>query len=165
MSNQKNTSINTGDAQQDSTVKLKGFAKKQYQKLLDLRDELVDAMQGVTNETLKNSDGCEVAVGGEHTGDAGSDAYDRDLALSILSKEQDALYEIEEAISRCERGVYGICEMSGKKIPKERLEAIPFARYTVECQAKWEEENGMADHAAGKHNEEEQFTFSSGAMR
>ncbi|WP_435896209.1 TraR/DksA family transcriptional regulator [Oceaniferula spumae] len=95
-----------------------------------------------------------------HTGDAGSDSYDRDFALNLLAKEQDALSEIEQAITRAERGVYGICEMSGEKIPHERLEAIPFARYTVKCQAEWEKSNN------GRHNNgKSEFGFSNGAMR
>ena len=142
-------------------VVLKGFAKKQYQKLLDLRDSLLDAMYGVTHDTLKNTDGMESGAGGQHTGDAGSDSYDRDFALNLLAKEQDSLNEIEQAISRCKRGVYGVCEMSGEKIPKERLEAIPFARYTVQCQVRWEQENGNSNRHVGG----EDFTFSSGAMR
>ncbi len=142
-------------------VVLKGFAKKQHQKLLDLRDGLLDAMYGVTHDTLKNTDGMETGAGGQHTGDAGSDSYDRDFALNLLAKEQDSLSEIEQAISRCDRGVYGVCEMSGEKIPKERLEAIPFARYTVQCQARWEKENGNSNH----QNSGENFSFSSGAMR
>jgi RNA polymerase-binding transcription factor DksA len=73
-----------------------------------------------------------------HQADAGSDAYDRDCALSLLSQEQDALYEIEEALKRVDAGTYGICEMSGKPIPHARLEAIPFARFTVECQTQIE---------------------------
>ncbi len=60
-----------------------------------------------------------------HRGDAGSDAYDRDFALSVLAKEQDALYEIEQALRRIDRGVYGVCEMSRKSIPQACLEAIP----------------------------------------
>jgi RNA polymerase-binding transcription factor DksA len=73
-----------------------------------------------------------------HQADAGSDAYDRDFALSLLSQEQDALYEIEEALKRVDAGTYGVCEMSGEKIAQARLEALPFARYTVECQAQIE---------------------------
>jgi RNA polymerase-binding transcription factor DksA len=73
-----------------------------------------------------------------HQADAGSDAYDRDFALSLLSQEQDALDEIEEALKRVDAGTYGICEMSGKPIPHARLEAIPFARFTVECQTQIE---------------------------
>lgn len=119
------------------------FVDKQKQRLLDLRDELVDAMTGTTRDTIRNApEGSEASGSGMHQGDAGSDAYDRDFALSVLAKEQDALYEIEQALQRIKKGAYGVCEMSGKKIPQARLEAIPFARLTVECQAQWEKEYG-----------------------
>jgi DnaK suppressor protein len=123
-------------------VKVSGFVLKQRQRLLDLRDELVDAMSGMTGEIRNAPEGSEASGSGMHQGDAGSDAYDRDFALSVLAKEQDALYEIEQALRRIDRGAYGICEMSGKSIPQARLEAIPFARLTVECQAQWEKEYG-----------------------
>jgi DnaK suppressor protein len=123
-------------------VKVSGFTLKQRQRLLDLRDELVDAMSGMTGEIRNAPEGSEASGSGMHQGDAGSDAYDRDFALSVLAKEQDALYEIEQALRRIDRGAYGICEMSGKAIPQARLEAIPFARLTVECQAQWEKEYG-----------------------
>ena len=123
-------------------VKLTLFVKKQRQRLLDLQDELMDAMYGVQQETLRNgSSGGEASVSGTHLGDAGSDAYDRDFALNLLSKEQDALQEIQAALERIADGSYGICGLSGKRIPQARLEAIPFARLTVECQSKWEQEN------------------------
>ena len=119
------------------------FVQKQRQRLLDLRDELVDAMSGMTRDTIRNApEGSEASGSGQHQGDAGSDAYDRDFALSVLAKEQDALYEIEQALRRIQTGSYGICEMSSRKIPQARLEAIPFARLTVECQAQWEKEYG-----------------------
>jgi RNA polymerase-binding transcription factor DksA len=119
------------------------FVQKQRQRLLDLRDELVDAMSGMTRDTIRNApEGSEASGSGQHQGDAGSDAYDRDFALSVLAKEQDALYEIEQALQRIKKGSYGICEMSSRKIPQARLEAIPFARLTVECQAQWEKEYG-----------------------
>lgn len=119
------------------------FVKKQRQRLLDLRDELVDAMSGMTRDTIRNApEGSEASGSGQHQGDAGSDAYDRDFALSVLAKEQDALYEIEQALRRIQAGSYGVCEMSNHKIPTARLEAIPFARLTVECQAQWEKEYG-----------------------
>lgn len=122
--------------------KLTLFQQKQYKRLLELRDGLIDSTHGLTKDTLLNNDGSDLSGSGEHAGDAGSDAYDRDLALNILSKEQDALYEIEQAIRRVENGKYGICEISGEKIPKERLEAIPFCRLTVQQQSKWEERFG-----------------------
>src|SRR5262245_37991233 len=121
------------------------FLRKQKSKLLQLRDSLLDSMMGVSRDTLRSrAEGSEASAFGMHQADAGSDAYDRDFALSLLSQEQDALYEIEEALKRIEVGTYGKCEMSGKPIPRARLEAIPFARFTVECQSQLEKQNKAA---------------------
>jgi DnaK suppressor protein len=127
--------LTTGTNNEAGDENLSPFLKKQKAKLLQLRDSLLDAMMGVSRDTLRaRAEGSEASAFGMHQADAGSDAYDRDFALSLLSQEQDALYEIEEALKRIDGGTYGICEMSGKPIPHARLEAIPFARYTVECQ-------------------------------
>jgi DnaK suppressor protein len=149
--------------------KLSPFLRKQKLKLLFLRDSLLDAMMGVSRDTLRaRAEGSEASAFGMHQADAGSDAYDRDFALSLLSQEQDALYEIEEALKRVEAGTYGVCEMSGKAIPHARLEAIPFARFTVECQAQLEKQKkatrirqpvtslfGLTDEEGGEGEEEE----------
>src|SRR5262249_19343135 len=120
----------------NSDRKLTPFVRKQKEKLLQLRDAMVDSMAGVAQDTLRSrAEGSEASAFGMHQADAGSDAYDRDFALSLLSQEQDALYEIDQALKRIELGTYGVCEMSGKPIPHARLEAIPFARFTVECQS------------------------------
>src|SRR6202051_489268 len=126
---------------EDGDDKLPPFLRKQKSKLLQLRDSLLDSMMGVSRDTLRSrAEGSEASAFGMHQADAGSDAYDRDFALSLLSQEQDALYEIEEAVKRVDAGTYGICEMSGKPIPHARLEAIPFARFTVECQTQIEKQ-------------------------
>ena len=52
-----------------------------------------------------------------HMADSGTDNFDRDFALSLLSSDQDAIYEIEEALKRIEKNTYGICELTGKTIP------------------------------------------------
>ncbi len=122
--------------------KMTPFVKKQYQRLLDLRDQFIVAINDITHNTLRNNPGNESSGSGIHQGDAGSDAYNRDYAISILSKEQDALYEIDRAIHRVENGTYGICQMSGEDIPVIRLETLPFARLTVECQTLWESKKG-----------------------
>jgi DnaK suppressor protein len=122
--------------------RLDPFIRKQKEKLLQLRDAMVDSMAGVAQGTLRSrAEGSEASAFGMHQADAGSDAYDRDFALSLLSQEQDALYEIDEALKRIELGTYGKCEMSGKLIPRARLEAIPFARFTVECQSQLEKQS------------------------
>jgi RNA polymerase-binding transcription factor DksA len=149
--------------------KLDPFTRKQKQKLLELRDAMVDSMAGVAQGTLRSrAEGSEASAFGMHQADAGSDAYDRDFALSLLSQEQDALYEIDEALKRIEQGTYGKCEMSGKSIPHARLEAIPFARFTVECQSQLEKQSrasrvrqsvtslfGLTDEEGGETEEEE----------
>jgi RNA polymerase-binding transcription factor DksA len=149
---------------------LSPFLKKQKEKLLQLRDSMLDAMAGVAKDNLRSrAEGSEASAFGMHQADAGSDAYDRDFALSLLSQEQDALYEIEEALKRLEIGSYGVCEMSGKPIAHPRLEALPFARYTVECQSQLEKQNkvsrtrvpvtslfGLTDEEPGEKEEEEE---------
>ncbi len=149
--------------------KLDPFVRGQKEKLLNLRDAMVDSMAGVAKDNLRSrAEGSEASAFGMHQADAGSDAYDRDFALSLLSQEQDALYEIDQALKRIELGSYGICEMSGKPISHARLEAIPFARFTVECQSQLEKQNkasrvrqsvtslfGLTEEEGGEAEEEE----------
>jgi len=123
-------------------AKTRAFLDRQKKRLLELRDHFLDQMQSVAQDSLRSrSENNEASAVGQHQADAGSDAYEKDFALSLLSQEQDALYEIEEALKRIEVGSYGVCEMSNKFIPHARLEAIPFARFTVECQQQLEKEN------------------------
>jgi RNA polymerase-binding transcription factor DksA len=117
----------------NKNLKLTPFLTKQRQRLLELKDTLLDAMRGVARDNLHS--GSDTSAFGMHQADAGSDAYDRDFALSMLSKEQGSLYEIDEALKRIEDGSYGVCDLCQKPIKHERLEALPFTRYTVDCQA------------------------------
>jgi RNA polymerase-binding transcription factor DksA len=126
----------------DKSRRLNPWLKQQQMRLLALKDTLLDSMTGVARDNLRTGhDSHEVSAHGLHQADAGSDAYDRDFALNLLSQEQDALFEIDEALKRLVGGTYGTCEMSGKPIPKARLEARPFARFTVECQNEIEKKN------------------------
>ena len=155
----------------EADAKLSPFLRKQKKRLLVLRDAMLDSMSGVAQDNLRSrAEGNEASAFGMHQADAGSDAYDRDFALNLLSQEQDALYEIDEALKRIELGTYGTCEMSSKPINHERLEAIPFTRFTVESQSQLERQNkaqrvrqsvtslfGLTDEEGGE-SEEEEFT-------
>jgi DnaK suppressor protein len=150
------------------------FLKRQKERLLQLRDGMLDSMSGVARDTLRaRAEGSEASAFGMHQADAGSDAYDRDFALSLLSQEQDALYEIDEALKRIEQGTYGICELCNKPILHARLEAIPFARFTVDCQSQLEKQRkmsrsrqpvtslfGLTDEEGGSGDGEEEETVS-----
>lgn len=133
-------------------LRLSPFVRQQQEKLLSLRDDLIGQMSGMTKDNLRApASGGDSSAFGMHQADAGSDSYDRDFALNLLSQEQDAFHEIEEAIARVQKGVYGLCEMSGGKIPQARLQAIPFARFTVACQEELEkqEEQGQVRQPVG----------------
>jgi len=134
--------LRANKSEDEADAKLSPFLRKQKKRLLALRDAMLDSMNGVAQDNLRaRAEGNEASAFGMHQADAGSDAYDRDFALNLLSQEQDALYEIDEALKRIDLGTYGVCEMSGKPINHERLEAIPFARFTVECQSQIERQN------------------------
>ena len=118
--------------------------KKYYKLLLELRTHVKEELALHTSETLKQSskdNSGDLSGYGSHQADAGTETFDRDFALGILSNEQDALNEIEEAIYRIKDGTYGICEETGKPINKERLTVVPFTRFSLEGQEAFEKNN------------------------
>jgi DnaK suppressor protein len=125
-------------------VKIKPEWAKYYQNLLDLRERLVSQMSGLAKESAQEMPGYSL-----HMADSGTDNFDRDFALSLLSSDQDAIYEIEEALKRIEKHTYGVCELTGKHIPKARLAAIPWTRFTVEAQGQLEREGALRQRRLG----------------
>lgn len=116
--------------------KNKHFTKTQ---LRVLRDRLLQLRERVSGEILSISQESLGSVEQDHSlSDQGTDTFDREFALNQLSNEQDVLFEIDEAIRRIENGTYGVCEMSGEVINIERLEALPYVRYTTTAQQELE---------------------------
>ena len=111
--------------------------KKYYNLLIDLRAHVSDEISLHSADTLKHN-AREASGNTSSPADSGTDSFDRDFALSLVSSEQDALIEIEEAILRIKDGTYGVCEITDKAIPAARLSAVPFTRYSVEGQAEHE---------------------------
>jgi RNA polymerase-binding transcription factor DksA len=130
---------------------------KRYHKLLiDLRKHLTEGIERHSEETLKRSvkdDSGDLSSYGQHMADAGTDTFDRDFALSLVSNEQEALSEIEAAIKRIRDGTYGICEITAKPISKERLLAVPFARNSAEAQKQIERNRHHSRTQAGLFGE------------
>jgi DnaK suppressor protein len=73
-----------------------------------------------------------------HMADAGSDNFEMENTLGLMDSERKLLMEIDDALSRIDNGTYGICESNNEPIPKERLRAIPWARYCVACANSFE---------------------------
>ncbi len=124
--------------------KIKPEWAKFHQNLLELRERLLSQMNGLAKESAE-----EMASYSLHMADSGTDNFDRDFALSLLSADQDAVYEIEEALKRIEKNTYGVCELTGKSIPKSRLAVIPWTRFTVEAQAQLEREGALRQRRLG----------------
>jgi RNA polymerase-binding transcription factor DksA len=127
-----------------SHARIKSEWLKYHQNLLELRERLLHQMNGLAKESAEEMAGYSL-----HMADSGTDNFDRDFALSLLSSDQDAMYEIEEALKRIERDTYGVCELTGKSIPKARLDAIPWTRFTVEAQAQLEREGALRQRRLG----------------
>jgi DnaK suppressor protein len=125
--------------------KIKPEWVKFYRTLLELRERLLSQMSGLAKESAE-----EMSNYSLHMADSGTDNFDRDFALSLLSSDQDAIYEIEEALKRIERNTYGVCELTGKPIPKLRLEAIPWTRFTVEAQSQLERDGALRQRRLGQ---------------
>jgi DnaK suppressor protein len=111
-----------------------------YEKLIDLRAELLKRKSELAKDVREQQPAFSL-----HLAAAGTDHYDRDLALSIISSEQDAIYEVEEALRRIRDGNYGICQSTGEPIEAGRLNAIPWTRFCASVEKQLE-----ADGAVGR---------------
>ncbi|VGO15220.1 General stress protein 16O [Pontiella desulfatans] len=106
--------------------------KEQLRRLLELRERVTGEIISINRDSLSQNDR------DPSLSDQGTDTFDREFALNQLSNEQDVLFEIDEAIRRLERGSYGICEMTEVPINIERLEALPYVRYSIKAQSEIE---------------------------
>ncbi len=99
--------------------------------LLIQRAELVGDLTAMEAQALRSGAGnpSHMPI---HMADVGTDTFDQDFMLGMAETERRRLREIDAALKRIEDRTYGVCEMSGKPIPKARLSAKPWARYTIE---------------------------------
>jgi len=134
-------------AQKRKVAKLNNSGKwsNQKQLLIGLRDRLTDQRNGLAKESAK-----EMESYGVHMADSGTDNFDRDFNLSLLSSDQDVIYEIEEALKRIEKETYGTCEITGKPIPQTRLNAIPWTRFRVDAQSELEQYGVLQNRSLGR---------------
>jgi RNA polymerase-binding protein DksA len=129
------------------------FAKKDLQHfrqlLLDRRNRILKNVTAMEQEALKAA-GQDFSV--DHMADHGSDNFEQDLTLSLVESERKELYEIDRALLRIEGTTFGICEGTGHAINRERLEAIPYTRYSIDFQRKLEA--GEVDFDKDEEDEE-----------
>lgn len=115
-----------------------------YRVLLGLRERLLKDQRQHFEEAAEPLEAHSMDMG-----DSATDEFDHDMALSNLSAEQNALFEIEAALKRLASRSYGICEESGQPIPLARLKAIPWTRFAREVEARHEQEGSTTRSRLG----------------
>ena len=106
-------------------------------------------LQGIREGIQREQDdaiseaGNELSSFDQHPGDSGTETFEMEKNVSLLEQVDDELLEVEAAVQRLERGTYGTCQVCGRPIGDERLEAMPATRFCVEDQAKAEREGGF----------------------
>ncbi|NOX97647.1 MAG: TraR/DksA family transcriptional regulator [Nitrospirae bacterium] len=116
---------------------MKNKEQEEFKRLLEKEKEtLLSQIEHLENNSLNKS---QRELSGDlsgysfHLADMGTDNFDRELALNLVSSEQKLLYEVNEALRRLEKGSFGCCEQCGKSIGRKRLQAIPYARLCIKC--------------------------------
>ena len=131
-----------GASQREPAIPVKW--RKHYHRLVELRDHLLRQRFELTQDALEEKPSFST-----HMADAGTDSYDRDFALGLLSSDQDAVYEVEEALQRIRSGNFGVCELTGQRIEPARLEVIPWTRFSTEAEKQLEREGARKSPRLG----------------
>jgi RNA polymerase-binding transcription factor DksA len=116
---------------EDKLVLGKQDRERLKQLLLSIKERLIGQVASLKCDALTREDGV-------HSAEDGTDAFERQFALSIASSENHDLVEVDEALRRLDDGSYGKCEECACVIVAPRLRALPFVRRCVVCQSKSE---------------------------
>jgi RNA polymerase-binding protein DksA len=115
---------------------LAGFSPRELDHFRDLllakRGEILGDVTSMEREALRTSGGSNLSTLPIHMADMGTDNYEQEFTLTLVETDRKLLREINHALAKIQNGTYGICEGTGKPITKARLEAQPWARYSIE---------------------------------
>ena len=105
--------------------------------LIDARSRLLNNHEHMEKDAHFKSNGSD-SVKFNHLADAGTDTFEMDFSMEQMENADKLIYNIDQALTRMDKGSYGDCEMCGEKINLERLKAIPFASNCLSCQEELE---------------------------
>jgi DnaK suppressor protein len=114
-----------------ATTLSKTDVQRYKKRLEEQKDQITHSLQTSTKEVKKPD---EATGYSQHQADQGTDDFDRRISLEVTSHEFQLLRQIERALEKIQEGTYGICDISGDKIPPARLDAMPYATTTVKAQ-------------------------------
>jgi RNA polymerase-binding transcription factor DksA len=119
--------------------------------LLERRREIIGDVGSMESEAFKG--GSNLSNMPIHMADVGTDNFEQEFTLGLIESERQTLREIQEALIRIDDGKYGICQGTGKQIPRVRLEAMPWAKYTKEYSQALEQGKISRDDADASDDE------------
>ena len=113
------------------------FKEAMKQKLLDLKEQILRQLVSESDEFQEIVDDMEP----KDLADIAADDIDRRILEVLGSQEIKRMQLIDAALGRMENGHYGVCMSCGKKIPQDRLRAIPYAILCIDCKSSEERRN------------------------
>ena len=119
----------------------KAESKVYKERLLELRARLrgdVHAMADAALKKTRSEASGDLSYMPIHMADMGTDNFDQEFTLNLMETEEDTLSQVELALERVEDGAYGTCVECEGRIPKTRLNALPYTPYCVKCASKLE---------------------------
>lgn len=115
------------------------YNKTELEKIRHKLLEMKAQISGSIRETKEEVKEMEESKGySQHQADEGTDDFVKNISLDLSNKELSVIKQIDRALDKIEEGTYGLCDVTGKDIPKARLEVLPYATMTVEAQEKFE---------------------------
>lgn len=108
--------------------------------LLDRRQALVGDLNHLEDNALRRTKDNAATLDISNFADLGTDNFDQDFTIGLIENSEEIVREIDAALQRIEEGTYGLCEMGGCDIGRNRLRAIPWAKLCIACQRQVEQE-------------------------
>lgn len=127
-----------------SAAELKAFKSE----LLYMRGRLADKVKRQSKASLKREDE-------NIRGEEGTESFERFFALENTGTDQEIIYHIDEALRSIKEGNYGVCKNCGSLIQKPRLQALPFAKLCIRCQALQEKQDSANQRPVGRARQPE----------
>jgi DnaK suppressor protein len=111
--------------------------------LLRIKAQITGDIKSMSKENDGDqTDKGDVSGHAMHMADVATDMYDREFNLSLASNDRELLQKIDAALDRIEKGTYGFCLKSGRRISEQRLKAVPYAEYCLEVQEEMDRRPG-----------------------
>lgn len=131
----------------DTAVRFRGcspFSPDELQQfkelLIERRSELDRSYKGLSDAACRTPGEASGQLSSvpSQAGELASETYEQELSIEMMSRVQDELTALQEALDRIQSRAYGVCEDCGEAIPTVRLQAAPTARFCIGCQSRVE---------------------------